>query len=369
MKKVKQNKMTEEKVSRRSFLKTAAVTAGAAATMGFPTMVAQAQPNVIHWKGQNEYTQVDFPVPGIKVKGGMGSSGTGLAKWIKDVTNGRLLIDLGPPGSICPPSEGLKAVGRGAVDMISLTLGSLWTGTIPEANFEPGPPYAWLSVPEIYEFMYLRGGYDIIHEAYLKHNVYWIPNPIGGPYCILSKSKLSSVKDLKGKRIRSSGLIADLFKEFGASPTVIPASEIYMALKLGTIDATYNVPSMLKESKLEEVVSYCVYSPVPTGGFGCTLINLDKWKALPPDIREFLDQNIKYFNLSTLLTIDTFSWISLWSAQKVAGVQPIAWPDSDLPLIMEKVVASWEKMGAANANCAKLLEILKGQARDRNRIK
>lgn len=330
--------------------------------------VAQAQEKVIRWKGQQEYFLMPFPGPGIKEQGGMGTCLVNVAGWIKDVTNGRVVVDIAPPGSIVPSAEVMKGIGRGVLD-ISVNYAAFWTGTIPEGNFETGPPYSWLTDSDLYEFMYLRGAYDIIREAYLEHNVYWTPMPIGGPYAILSKSAIPSVKDLKGKKIRVGGSMADLFRAFGASPTILPIAETYMALKLGTIDAGYYSPSALKEAKLQEVVSYCMYSPTPTAPYGALLINNDKWKALPSDIKDILEKNIKHFTWSQYFVTAISGWMSIWGAEKEAGVKPVTWPNSDIPLIMEKAVPLWEKMGTPNARCGKLLNILKEQARGRGLIK
>lgn len=323
---------------------------------------------VIKWTGQNTYHSTAFPPAGISIKGGMGAYGEGWAEWVKDISGGKLLINLAPPGSIVSTRETLAAVGQGALDVCSTYFGGYNTGNVPEANIEVGPPFAWKTAAEMFDFLYFRGAYKLIQEAYHEKNVHWLPMPIFDYYGLASVPKLNSLKDLKGLKVRCAGLYAEFVREFGASPTVIPPAEYYMALKLGTIDAVMTGASVLASVKLQEVVKCYVYDPWPCGGLLSTIINLDKWNALPGDLRELIDQNSKYQFAYRAMAAEQFAKYALSSAQKNYGVEPIAWSSEDAREIMKKALPLWDKIAKKNARCGKLIEILKAQARDLNRI-
>ena len=58
------------------------------------------------------------------------------------------------------------------------------------------------------------------------------------------KKPVTSADDFKGLKYRTVGLSADLFKEMGASVTILPGGEIVPALDRGLIDAAeFNNPS------------------------------------------------------------------------------------------------------------------------------
>ena len=90
MKKVKQSKVKEEKVSRRSFLKTAAVATGAAAAMGFPTVVKAQGP--ISWRWQSTWPTKDI----------FHEYALDFAKKVNDMTGGDLKIEVLPAGAVVP---------------------------------------------------------------------------------------------------------------------------------------------------------------------------------------------------------------------------------------------------------------------------
>src|SRR5699024_11541642 len=56
------------------------------------------------------------------------------------------------------------------------------------------------------------------------------------------KKPLESIDDLKGVSIRTqtSGVVADYWKETGASPTDVDWGELYQALEQGVVDASEN---------------------------------------------------------------------------------------------------------------------------------
>src|SRR3972149_2362694 len=100
IKKVKEDKKNEGKVSRRSFLKAAAVTAGAA-TLGFPAILKAQGPITMRW-------QSTWPTKDI-----FHEYANDFAKKVNDMTGGDLKIEVLPAGAVGPAFGLLHAVAEG----------------------------------------------------------------------------------------------------------------------------------------------------------------------------------------------------------------------------------------------------------------
>jgi TRAP-type C4-dicarboxylate transport system substrate-binding protein len=90
-------------------------------------------------------------------------------------------------------------------------------------------------------------------------------------------------------KIRAVGIYADYVKALGASPVSIPYDELYMALKMGTIDGFLASSGALISNKLGEVIHH--YLLPSTNSIGAVVgINVKAWNALPADLQELLDR-------------------------------------------------------------------------------
>ena len=100
--------------------------------------------------------------------------------------------------------------------------------------------------------------------------------------------------DLKGVKLRTprGQWRVKLFQTFGANPTPMPLSEVFVALQTGVIDGQENPLAQVTSLKFEEVQTYLsltrhVYSPA------YLLTGLDRWNRLPADVRQVLEETGK----------------------------------------------------------------------------
>lgn len=97
--------------------------------------------------------------------------------------------------------------------------------------------------------------------------------------------------DLEGLKIRTpnSQWRVKMFSEWGANPTPMAFSEVFVALQTGVIDGQENPYTNIWAAKFNEVQDYLsvtghVYSPAyPTAG-------VDAWARLPEAVRETLEE-------------------------------------------------------------------------------
>ena len=83
-----------------------------------------------------------------------------------------------------------------------------------------------------------------------------------------------------------------LFRVFGANPTPMPLSEVFVALQTGVIDGQENPFAQLASLRFHEVQIYLsltghVYSP------SYLLTGVSRWNRLPPDIRAVIEQTAR----------------------------------------------------------------------------
>lgn len=98
-------------------------------------------------------------------------------------------------------------------------------------------------------------------------------------------------EDLAGIKLRTprGAWRFKLFRVFGANPTPMPLSEVFVALQTGVIDGQENPFAQLSSLRFQEVQTYLsltghVYSP------SYLLTGLDRWNRLPEDIRQVIEQ-------------------------------------------------------------------------------
>ena len=109
---------------------------------------------------------------------------------------------------------------------------------------------------------YLDGpmGKKIRELAAEKGGLVWFSSQKRAPRHMTSNRKIEKVDDLKGLKIRmpSIPIWVDVWKELGTLPTVIPAGEIYLAMKTGQVEAHENSLVSPYSRKLWEVQKYII---------------------------------------------------------------------------------------------------------------
>ena len=178
-------------------------------------------------------------------------------RWIDNIeaaTNGRLKLELVPPQAMYPNNESLTATGTRVVDASFTTCG-YYAGTIPEMYVAGGMPMSWSRVEEIYDAWYSYGMYDIINEKHAEHNVLFFPCSPMKHLNIYSTFPMPSPEELKGRKIRGFGQWLDFIEMLGATPVAMPYADVYMGLKLGTIEGCWTTGTSLEQIKMKEVVS------------------------------------------------------------------------------------------------------------------
>ena len=111
-----------------------------------------------------------------------------------------------------------------------------------------------------------------------------------GPGLLHTKSPVKNLEDLKGMKIRATGLSAKVVKALGGVPVAMPQGGTYEALQKGVVEGTFGPIEVLKGWKQGEVIKYtteCYSVGYTTAMF--VVMNLKKWNALPADVKKVID--------------------------------------------------------------------------------
>jgi len=210
-------------------------------------------------------------------------------QWCKEVekrTDGRVKFNYFPAGTLTPPPQTYDSVVRGIADVGSSVL-AYTRGRFPLFDVVD-LPLAYKSglvasrmANELYK-KYRPKEFDETQVMYLHAH---------GPGIMHSKKSVNKLEDVKGMKIRSTGVSAKIVQALGGLPVAMAMNEAYDALSKGAADGILSPNDALKEYKLGEVTAYT------TESFGCAystcfvvVMNKAKWNSLPKDVQAAIEK-------------------------------------------------------------------------------
>lgn len=211
---------------------------------------------------------------------------TDWAKEIEKRTNGKVQITMFPGGTLTPPDKCYDGVVKGISD-IGYSVLAYTRGKFPLTEVADLP-------------LGIKSGLvatKLINEYYKKFNpkefnevkVMYLHGH--GPGLIHTKKAIRTLEDLKGMKIRCTGLAAKIAAALGATPVAMPMSETYDSLSRGVVDGSMAPMEALNTWKWGEVVKFTTedYGASYSTGF-FAVMNKEKWNALPPDIQKIIEK-------------------------------------------------------------------------------
>ncbi|MCD6486212.1 MAG: TRAP transporter substrate-binding protein DctP [Syntrophobacterales bacterium] len=317
--------------------------------------VMAADKKVIKWKMQAAYPLgTTVMMHGVEWK-----------KFIEKMTNGRLQVDILPPGAMCAVGDIVTYLEKGVFDC-AVSYGGYYTGLIPETDFEIGLPMGHITWDEYWDAYWNRGLGEIIREAYAEHNIVQYPCAAGCYYNFNTNFPVNKLSDLKGKKIRALGIYGKYVQALGGSAVVIPGGELYMAMKLGTIDGAIYDGSGLQDVKLHEVVDYYTF-PTAAQIALSFLINKDSLEKLPSDLRAIVNYGTRFILEDSGNRYITNTKKSMNKSVVMGSVTKCWLPAEELAKARKLVAPLWDELATKSPRMKKGVEILKQQMRDLGR--
>ncbi|MEZ2407411.1 tripartite ATP-independent transporter DctP family solute receptor [Bosea sp. OAE752] len=253
------------KQSRRDFL--AAAAAGSAA-IAAPSIL-RAQALVLRWADGQPATH---PSPQSAVKAGAE---------IKEKTSGRIDVQSFPNGQLGSSRDMVESVASGALTMV--TEGAAQLGQfVPQLSIIEAP-YIWKDAAHMTRAL-KSPLIDELNKALVeKRGMRMIGvNYYGVRHLTSGKKPINSVEDMKGFKLRVPEV--DTFRAmaeaWGARPTPLNFSELYLALSQGAVDGQENPLPTIASAKLAEVQKYLVLTAhIITPRL--VIVNEAAWQKIP----------------------------------------------------------------------------------------
>jgi TRAP-type C4-dicarboxylate transport system substrate-binding protein len=210
-------------------------------------------------------------------------------EWAKEIekrTGGKVQITMFYGGTLTPADKCYDGVVKGISD-IGFSVMAYTRGRFPltEVSDLPLGIKSGLVATKVINEYYKKfrpKEFDDVQVMYLHGH---------GPGILHTKKPVNKLEDLKGMKIRCTGMAAKIVAALGATPVAMPMGETYDALSRGVVDGSMAPQEALQGWKWGEVVKYTIEnfgSSYSTGMF--VVMNKSKWNSLPPDVQKIIEQ-------------------------------------------------------------------------------
>jgi len=205
--------------------------------------------------------------------------------YVEEKSGGRVKFERYPGGVLGIMPEMLNMVSSGAIDMTVL-LHLLFKEQLPLHAF---PEQVRGSMANAMDYIN-KLNFEIPETAALMEKEMEANNIKGlnyhalGEDGIVAKTVFNSLADLKGKKLGGDKPLK-AYENLGFTIVSVNQADMYEALARGVVDALPFPIEAVASNKWYEVSKCFMYNSLYHGGWQ-TVINLNTWKKLPPDIQD-----------------------------------------------------------------------------------
>jgi TRAP-type C4-dicarboxylate transport system substrate-binding protein len=208
-------------------------------------------------------------------------------EWAQEIgkrTGGKVKITVFAGGTLTPADKCYDGVEKGISD-IGMSVFGYTRGKFPLTEVIDLPlgyrsGAAATALINAYYAKFSPKEFDNVKVMYLHAH---------GPGFLHTKTPVATLDDMKGKKIRCTGLAAKIATALGGTPVAMPMGETYDALSRGVVDGSMAPQESLQGWRWGEVVkssTECYGAAYSTAFF--VAMNKAKWEALPKDVQEVI---------------------------------------------------------------------------------
>jgi len=209
------------------------------------------------------------------------------AKKIEEESDGRVKITVYPGATLVQMYDEINAVESGLADMVNF---------VPYITAGRFPLSEIMMLPKLFPSGAVAG--RAYHELLNKYAVdtelksvklLWVlPLP---PMQLHATKQVHTLEDMKGMKLRSEGKVETWTTEaLGATGVVMATPELFSAVERGVVDGFFFLWEGVLAFGLKDITQYRAKVDMYTRGFP-TVMNLETWNSLPPDIQEIFERN------------------------------------------------------------------------------
>ena len=257
------------------------------------------------------------------------------------LTGGRLAIELHPVGAVVQYDQTLEAVGAGLLDG-HVTATVYFSGKDPAFALLGVLIVAYDHPNQMLMFLRYGGGNELLRELLEPYGLYFIGGANTGKEAFVSKIPIRGVADFKGVKLRApEGMAQDIFQAMGAAPVNLPSAEVFTAVERGVVDAAdWATFSMNHQLGFHNIARYPIFPGIHSMPVIEVSVNIDKWRALPPDIQAILTVAVRDFARDMIQRLELRDLDDV-AAARAQGVDVIDWPASERQKIRDLAVGIW----------------------------
>jgi len=274
---------------------------------------------------------------------------------VKEVTDGRVQMEIFAPSAVVPSLEVLDGIGQGTLDA-----GPAWPGWF--AGKDPafaacgGLPFSFDNDMQLDTWYYQYDGLDMMRELYAPYNVHVAGMTYYNMESWHASREIRTVDDFKGLKIRMpGGMLSDIFERVGCSVVLLAGEDVYTALQRGMIDGTdWMTPADNYQYGFHEVAPYFNWPGwhhLPANEF---MVNMDKWNELPPTLQSVIEMAVREwaFERCTRLAVADYAAVDALIAE---GATPIAWDKEEIAKLRAIAMEVWEEWAAKSPMAERMI--------------
>ena len=210
-------------------------------------------------------------------------------QWCKEIekrTNGKVKVTYFPGGTLTPAPQTYDGVVKGIAD-IGMSCFAYTRGKFPLLEVIDLP----IGIKSGVQATKLINAFNKKFQPKELADVHVLYLHAHGPGILHTKKPVYKLEDLKGMKIRATGLASKVVEALGGTPVAMPMGETYDSLRTGVTQGSMAPMEALQGWKWGEVVSATTqdFGAAYTTGF-FIVMNKAKWDSLPPDIQKIFTQ-------------------------------------------------------------------------------
>ncbi|HVN23910.1 MAG TPA: TRAP transporter substrate-binding protein [Syntrophorhabdales bacterium] len=211
-------------------------------------------------------------------------------EWCKEIekrTNGKVKFNYFPGATLTPAAQTYDSVEKGIADVglsvLGYTMGKFPLTEVTDLPLGSQTGMLATKMNNAYYQKFKPKEFDGTQVMFLSGH---------GPGLLhTAKKQVTKLEDVKGMKIRGTGLSAKIIQHLGGAPVGMPMTETYDAISKGVVEGVLAPFEAMKGWKLGEVCNFTVldYGASYSTDF-FVVMNKAKWNSLPADVKQIIQK-------------------------------------------------------------------------------
>lgn len=212
---------------------------------------------------------------------------------VEELSDGKMSINPSYSGTEVGFGEELSAVGTtGAGYDMTLIGQAMYFNVLPLLNFPSQSLKGYEDAVNLMDSIAFTNEKTapLVQAEIEKNNVHMIGSLPGGSNAFITKTKYTSLDEMKGMKL-GIGMNQTAMEKLGFNVVTVFPSDYYDKLSRGVADCGYMSAAALVSMKLQEVTPYFLTDGTYTAGNFIT-VNLDVWNSLTEEQQKILEDAV-----------------------------------------------------------------------------